>query len=63
MGSPEVVPEPDGSFAAPIVVLAGAGTGERTVVATTAGVTGEVESPPLLVVPGSAQPPDFVSRH
>ena len=58
-----MIPDDDGAFRAPVVLLKGRGPGERqlTVVMPTVE-NGSVEADPLLVVPGSAQPPDFVTR-
>jgi hypothetical protein len=59
----DVVTDATGSFSVPAVILRGAGYGERTLTVTMRGVRGKVTGPPLLIVPGSAQPPDFVSRN
>jgi hypothetical protein len=63
IATPDVVTGPDGTFSVPAVILKGAGAGQRTLTVTMRGVTGKVTGPTLLVVSGSAQPPDFVSRN
>jgi hypothetical protein len=62
IATPDVVTDADGSFSVPAVILRGAGAGERTLTVMMRGVKGKVTGAPLLVVQGSAQPPDFVSR-
>jgi hypothetical protein len=63
ISTPDVVTDAAGSFSIPAVILRGAGTGERTLTVTMRGVPGSVSGPALLVVRGSAQPPDFVARN
>jgi hypothetical protein len=58
---PSVVPDSTGSFAAPVVVLPGR-SGTHILTLTMPDV-GSIDSPDVVVVPGSLQPPDFVSRN
>jgi hypothetical protein len=63
--TPPVTVGPDGTFTVPVVVLGGVGAGVRTLsvsmpVGDDQPVT--IQGPPLLVVPGSGQPPDFLTR-
>jgi len=60
---PRVIPDADGSFRVPVVVLKGAGAGLRVLTVSMPSVAVDVQGPPLLVVLGSAQPPDFVTRN
>ncbi len=92
VASSTVVPDETGSFSAPVIVLAGGGSGPRGLSVTVPGLTDLLAPPPgspgespsesptgspagpvptdvvgvdaeVLVVPGSLQPPDFVSRN
>ena len=57
----EIVPDSTGAFSAPVVVISGRpGTHELTV---TMPEVGTVTAAPVLVVPGSLQPPDFTGRN
>ena len=58
---PLVVPDGTGRFTAPVVVLPGR-TGTHTLTLTIPDV-GSIDSPDVVVVPGSLQPPEFVSRN
>ena len=58
---PEIIPDANGEFTAPVVVLSGR-PGMHELTLTMPGV-GTIDAPPVLVVPGSLQPPDFVSRN
>lgn len=60
---PLVIPDATGAFQAPVVILKGQGPGERVLTVTMPSIDGGVVEAPLLVVPGSAQPPDFVTRN
>lgn len=66
MSTPVVMAEPDGTFSVPVVVLRGIGAGVRqlevSMVLDLLEDAVSVKAPPLLVVQGSAQPPDFVTR-
>ncbi len=59
---PRVVPDARGSFSAPLVVLRDGGPGRQVLTVTMPGV-GAVRTDPLLIVPGSIQPPDFATRN
>jgi hypothetical protein len=61
---PEIVPDEEGAFSAPVVILTGRGPGVRNLTVSMPTVKdSDVAAPPLLVVLGSAQPPDFVTRN
>jgi len=60
VGLPEVVPDASGQFTAPIVIFEGR-PGLQSLTVTMPGI-GSVETE-VLVVQGSLQPPDFVSRN
>ncbi len=61
---PEIVPDDEGTFSAPVVILTGRGPGIRHLTVSMPDVEdSDIEAPPLLVVVGSAQPPDFVTRN
>lgn len=60
---PIVIPDLDGSFTAPVLVVKGGGAGPRTLTVTMPGVSQPVEAAPLMVVQGSLQPPDFRIRN
>ena len=59
---PTVIPEEDGTFQAPVVVLPGRRAGSHLLTVTMPGI-GSFDAPPVIVVPGSLQPPDFASRN
>jgi hypothetical protein len=59
---PVIIPDDTGAFRAPIVVMRDGGPGHRTLTVTMPGI-GSFPTEPLLVVPGSAQPPDFTTRN
>lgn len=61
VGSASVTPAADGTFTLPMLVYRRDVLGPRELVATIPGV-GEIRSEPVLVVPLTGQPPDFVSR-
>lgn len=61
LAAPAIVPDETGAFTAPVVVLPGR-TGTHTLTLTMPEV-GTIEAPPVVVVAGSLQPPDFVSRN
>ena len=60
VGLPEVVPDASGEFTAPLVIFEGR-PGLQSLTVTMPGI-GSVETE-VLVVQGSLQPPDFVSRN
>jgi hypothetical protein len=60
---PLVIPDASGSFTVPTVVIKGPGAGPRTLTVTMPLVSQPVEASPLMVVVGSAQPPDFLTRN
>jgi hypothetical protein len=63
VAAPVIVPDDEGTFFAPVVILKGRGPGVRQLTVSMPGVPdSDIEAPPLLVVLGSAQPPDFVTR-
>lgn len=62
VSAPEVVPDAAGEFSAPVVLLQAGEPGMRALTLTMPGI-GSFASEPLLVVLGSLQPPDFVSRN
>lgn len=59
---PTVVPDSSGRFTAPLVVLPGRRAGRHTLTLTMPGV-GAISAPPVMIVAGSLQPPDFVNRN
>lgn len=61
IGRTEVKPDEKGTFSAPVLVFRRDILGTRQLVATIPGV-GAVRSQPVLVVPLTGQPPNFVSR-
>ena len=64
VAGPVVVPDEAGAFEAPLVMVKGRGPGLRQLVISMPGVPGsEIDAPPLLVVPGTAQPPDWGVRN
>jgi hypothetical protein len=63
VGLPIAVPDDVGSFEIPVVMIRGAGAGPRDLTVVMPGVSEAVEAPPLLVVQGSLQPPDFRTRN
>jgi hypothetical protein len=63
VGLSAVVPDEEGTFEEPVVVLRSSGAGPRELSIEIPGVTEPVEAPPLLVVRGSLQPPDFRTRN
>jgi hypothetical protein len=59
---PVVIPDTDGKFTAPVVILRDRDTGTHQLTVTMPGI-GTFEAPPVIVVPGSLQPPDFATRN